>query len=253
MKRISAYIISFFLLIAAALPGTAQDTVDVPLNIRVAAEMSGPVIYFIDKKTLNAEGNVFLDLNEKTSIMIGGGYSNYSYSQYNYDYRAKGIFFKTGADFNLMGVEKARGKYFAGVGFHYGISMSSFEVPSFTTENYWGSVSSSIPLTSGTAHFLEVTPGVRTEVFKNFSMGWTINIRWLFYKGINKDLNPLYLPGFGNAGKNLSSGISYYITFNIPYKKKRVIVMPPPPEEPDEDTLPDNQAQPGNTYSPFNP
>lgn len=251
MKRISAYIISLFLLAAAVLPASGQDTVDVPLNLRIGAEVSGPVIYFIDKKTLNAEGNVYLDLNEKTSLMIAGGYSNYSYSQYNYDYSAKGVFFKTGADFNLMGVEKARGKYFAGVGFHYGLSISSLEVPSFTTENYWGSVTSSIPLTSGTAHFLEITPGVRTEVFRNFSMGWTINIRWLFIKGMSSDLNPLYLPGFGNAGNKVSAGISYFLTFNIPYKKKRVIVMPPPPEESEEE-VPGNPAQPGNNYSPFN-
>lgn len=252
MKRISAYIISFFLLLIVVMPVAGQDTVDVPLNIRIGAELTGPVIYFIDKKVLNAEGNISFDLNEKTSLMIGGGSSNYSYSQYNYDYKAKGIFFKTGADFNLMGVEKARGKFYTGVGFHYGISISSLEVPSFTTENYWGSVTSNIPRTSGTAHFLEATPGVRTEVFKNFSMGWTINIRWLFHKSMNSDLNPLYLPGFGNAGKNLSSSISYYMTFNIPYKQKRVIVMPPPPEETEEE-VPGNQAQPGNYYNPTNP
>ncbi|HLN56431.1 MAG TPA: DUF6048 family protein [Bacteroidales bacterium] len=252
MKIISTYITSIFLLVTAIVPAKGQDTVDVPLNIRIGAEMLGPSIYLIDKKTLSAEGNVYLDLNEKTSLMIGGGYSNYSYSQYNYDYRAKGIFFKTGADLNLMGVEKARGKFFAGVGFHYGISISSLEVPSFTTQNYWGTVTSNIPLTSGAAHFLEATPGVRTELFKNFSLGWTINIRWLFHKGMNSDLNPLYLPGFGNAGKSVSSGISYFITFNIPYKNKRVIMMPPPPEEPEEE-MPANPAEPGNNYTPFNP
>lgn len=250
MKRISAYIISILLLSALSVTSRGQDTVDVPLKIRVGFEAIGPATYFIDKKTLNFEGNVTIDLSEKMSVMAGGGHTNYSYSQYNYDYTAKGTFIKAGVDFNLMGVEKARGKYFGGVGFHYGLSISSFEVPSFMTQNYWGTVTSSIPETSGSAHFLEITPGVRTEVLRNLSMGWTINIRWLFYKTMKSDLKPLYLPGFGNAGTNLSTGISYFITFNIPYKNKRVIVLPPPPEEPEEET---NPVAPGNTYSPYSP
>jgi hypothetical protein len=244
MKRTSAYFISI-LLFAAFLPVKGQDTVYVPLNIRVGGEVSGPVKYFTDKKILNAEGNIAVDLNEKTSFMVAAGITNYNYSQYNYDYKTTGKFLRTGFDFNLMGPEKSKGKYYTGIGLHYGISRSTLEVPSFTTTNYWGSVTSSIPKTSGYANFLEATPGVRTELFRYFNIGWTINIRWLFRKSMSSDLNPLYLPGFGNAGKNVSTGFSYYITFSIPYKTKRVIILPPPPEDTDTEPTP---VTPGNLY-----
>lgn len=247
MERISAYFISVMLLLTAILPAKGQDTVYVPLSIRFGAEVSGPVTYFLNRKILNAEGNLAVDLTEKTSFVAAAGFTNYNYSQFNYDYKTSGKFLRAGFDFNLMGAEKSKGKYYTGIGLHYGISQSTLEVPSFTAENYWGTLTSSIPQTSGYANFLEASPGVRAELFKYFNIGWTINIRWLIRKSMSSDLNPLYLPGFGNAGKNISTGFSYYITFNIPYKTKRVIILPPPPEETDTETT---TVTTGNTYNP---
>lgn len=239
MKITSAYFIDFILVLFIGCSSVqAQDTVYVPLKIRAGVEFIGPVIYYIDKNILATEGNLSIDLNERRTAMIGGGYVDYSYSQYNYDYRANGIFFKTGMDFNLMGPQKSRGKYFTGIGFHYGLSRFSSEVPLLRTENYWGAVETSVPKRSGLAHYLEATPSVRAEIFRNLSIGWSINIRFLLHSGTGNELRMLYLPGFGDAGKRVSTGISYFISWNIPYRTKRVIILPPPPEEEEEEAAP---------------
>jgi hypothetical protein len=83
--------------------------------------------------------------------------------------------------------------------------------------------------------FLEVSPGVRAEVFNNFSIGWTISVKMSFLSTTSKDLRPIYVPGFGNSSKILSAGMSYFISWNIPYKKIRVIIRKEEPEE-TEDT-----------------
>lgn len=239
MKRISAYFIS--LLAAFSLSNShsfAQDTIDMPLKIRIGAEVSGPAAYFYDKNVLSTEGYLSVDLDEKRSVMFGAGTLNYKYSQYNYDYRAKGIFMRTGMDFNLLGPLKAQGKYWAGIGLHYGLSRFTSEIPSFQTENYWGTVSSSVGQRVSWGHFIEATPGVRAEIFRNVSIGWTMSARLLVYSGTGRDLRPLYFPGFGSGEKRLSTAMNYFITFNIPYKRIRVIVLPPPPEEPEEETVP---------------
>jgi hypothetical protein len=194
-------------------------------------EVYGPAVYMSDKNMLNTEAYISVDINEKASLFVGAGYSNYKYTQYNYEYLNKGEFIRAGVDFNMLKPDKSIGKYWAGVGLRYGASLFSSEIPSFKKENYFGITTSSIPKKTYLAHFLEVSPGVKAEVFRNFSMGWTISLRMLLYSGTGKDLRAIYLPGFGNGSKKVSTGINYFIVWNIPYKKINVILRPEVQEE----------------------
>jgi hypothetical protein len=232
-KKTYVYFISLLILCLAG-PIYAQDTVDMPLKIRIGFELSGPAMFMFDQNTLSTEAYVMADLNEKRSVMLGTGILKYKYSQYNYDYNANGFFIRTGMDFNLLEAPKSQGIYWAGIGLHYGLTRYSSEVPSFTTENYWGKVTSSIDRRAAWGHFVEVAPGVRAEVFKNVSIGWTVSLRLMIYSGTGKDLRPLYLPGFGNGANKTAAAMSYFITWNIPYKRIRVITKPPAPEEEEE-------------------
>lgn len=246
MKRIFAYIISTLLPVALLV---GQDTIDMPLKIRVGAEVSGPAMYFFNKDILSAEAQFSVDLNEKRSLLFGTGYLNYKYSQYNYNYLASGFFLRAGMDFNLLGPEKSNGVYWAGIGLHYGMCAYSSEVPSFTTENYWGTVGSSIPRRTAMGHFVEVVPGVRAEVFRNISIGWSVSLRLMVATGARNDTRPLYLPGFGNASNRTAAGISYFISWNIPYRNLRVITKPPAPEEPEEEEMQQQQpVSPGSVF-----
>lgn len=250
MRKTYAYCISL-LLFLNSFPGQvkAQDTLLIPLKIKIGMEVSGPAIYFFEKKNLNAEGYIAVDLNEKVSAVLGAGYLNFAYSQYNYSYLNKGMFLRAGADFNLLKPEKSMGKYWAGIGLRYGLSVFSSEVPSYRKENYWGITSSSIAQKTNWGHFLEVTPGVRAEVFRNFSIGWTISLRKLIYSGTGKDLPPIYFPGFGNGAKKVSTGLNYFIVWNIPYKKINVILKKEVPEE-TEDTGTTETGKQSNTIRP---
>lgn len=240
MRRTSVYFIS---ILAVTICGfgqiKAQDTLLIPLKIKVGLEVSGPATYYIEKKNLSTEGYIAVDLNEKTTALLGAGYLNYKYSQYNYDYLNSGIFFKVGAEFNLLKPEKAMGKYWGGLGLHYGVSIFNSEVPSFHKDNYWGTLYSSIPRNTYWGHFIEATPGVRAELFRNFSIGWTISIRMLLYSSAGKAIRPIYFPGFGNGSKTISTGLNYFIVWNIPYKKITVITKKEEPaEEPDDPSKP---------------
>ena len=233
MRRTYAYIISIVILVSSGFV-QAQDTVLFPLKIRAGLELSGPVIYLTDKNNLSIEGFLSFDRNEKMAYVIEAGYLNYKYSQYNYDYLSKGVFARLGVDFNLLKPEMSLGKYWAGVGLRYGLSFFTSETHSFQHENYWGIVTSSIPPKASMGHFLEFTPGVKTELFKNLSIGWTVRLKLLISGGGGKDLRPIYFPGYGNGGNRATAGISYFLTWNIPFKTKTVITKPEVPEEMEE-------------------
>jgi hypothetical protein len=235
MRRTYAFLISLLPLIINSLGNLqAQDTLLIPLKIKIGLEVSGPAIYISDKKILNAEGYISVDINEKTSAALNAGYLSYKYSQYNYEYLNKGAFIRAGVDFNLLNPDKSMGKYWAGIGLRYGISLFNSEVPSFEQDNYWGKTTSSIPKKTYWGHFVEVSPGVRAEIFKNFSIGWTISLRMLLFTGTGKNLRPIYFPGFGNGAKTVTTGLNYFIVWNIPYKKINVIIKKEVPEETEE-------------------
>lgn len=202
----------------------AQDTIPIPLKIKVGMEVSGPAIYYSDKNILNAEGYISVDLNEKRSVIFDAGYLNYKYSQYNYSYLNKGSFIRIGMDFNLLKPDKSQGRYWAGIGLSYGISLFNSEVPVFAKLNYWGTTVSSISPKTDWAHFVEVSPGFRAEIFNHLSIGWSASLRMLIHTSTGKDLMPIYFPGFGNGTKRVSAGLNYFIVWNIPYKKIKVIL-----------------------------
>ena len=236
MRRTCGYITSVLILLLAG-PEVArgQDTLYIPLKVNIGIEAIGPVTYFIENKTLDLEGYVSRDLSEKMALTLVAGYSDYDYSQYNYTYGSKGTFIMAGVDFNILKPKKSLGKYWGGLGLRYGLSRFRWAVPEITQSNYWGTASSSIPATRGWGHFLQASPGMRAELFRNISIGWSVDVRMLIHTGRSDGLKPIYFPGFGNSTKRFSTGISYYLVYNIPFRKKRVIIRKPEPQENEEE------------------
>jgi hypothetical protein len=247
MWRTFAYFINLLLLMTWSLIQVhAQDTIPIPLKIKVGLEVSGPAIYYSDKNIFNEEGYISVDLDEKRSVVLAAGYLNFKYSQYNYTYLNHGSFVRMGMDFNILKPDKSKGIYWAGIGLRYGLSRFNSETPSFEKDNYWGTVSSSIAQKTNWAHFAELTPGVRAEIFNHFSIGWSISVRMLLYSGTGKDLRPVYFPGFGNGTKTFSAGIGYYLVWNIPYKKINAILKKEAKED-NEDTNPNGTNDTNST------
>jgi hypothetical protein len=235
MLKTFVYIINLLLLINCSLVKlNAQDTIPIPLKIKIGVEVSGPAIYYTNKNILSEEGFVSLDLDEKRSVILAAGYLNYKYSQYNYTYLNKGSFIRLGMDFNLLKPDKSQGKYWAGIGLRYGLSRFTYQVPTYQKTDYWGTTSSSIASKVNWGHFIELAPGVRTEIFNHLSIGWSVSLRLLLYTGTGKDLRPVYFPGFGDGTKTITTGMNYFIVWNIPYKKIKVVLKKEAKEEPED-------------------
>jgi len=233
MRRIFVYFINL-LLVFTFCPREAksQDTIQFPLKIKAGIEVAGPLYYLIDKNNFILEGYISFDMSEKIAPALNIGYSDYGYIQYNYNFRINGIFMRPGADFNLLAPQKTKGKYYMGLGVRYGLSIFNSEYPSFHQENYWGNTTSSIPAETALGHFVELSPGVRTQIFKHITIGWNISLRFLLSAGT--EIKPVYMPGFGDATKTFSPGLGYFISWNIQYKTKKVILKKEEPEEEEE-------------------
>lgn len=215
MKKIYALFSSLFILSSALLAEEADSLVSKKALI-FGVELSGPVIYAVDNNNLNYEGFVSLRLNHKFFLVAEGGYGNYKYDQYNYMCENQGVFFRLGTDINLLKPEKKIGNHYVGIGFRYGISMFKQETPWFKYENYWGEVESSIPGKTVHGHYLQMSGGIKAELFDNIFIGWTIRANLMIYQSSGKENRPVFIPGMGGTDGTIVPGISFHLAWQIP-------------------------------------
>lgn len=209
----------FISLLAISLQAVAQenDTIVVPHSLGIGIELSGPVIYAVDSSIFNLEVQLAWRLNRKYHIVAEPGIAKYSYSQYNYSYKSGGFFLRGGVDINLMKTKSDPGNHFAGIGLRYGIALFSQETPSANWSGYWGEHSFSVDPRFVHAHFIEVSGGVRGEIFRNILIGWSIRGRLLLYQSAGSDARPAMIPGIGSVSKSIIPGFSYHLIWVIPF------------------------------------
>ncbi|MRR20008.1 hypothetical protein EG827_07415 [bacterium] len=232
-KRTCICFISLFLLAGSS--AVSQDTVTVPLHLRAGFDLSGPVMQLIGTDLISYGISASADINSALSFTAGFRYSTYQTSEYSYDFMSRGTSVVAGVDYNFIKANVSRGKYYAGIGLRYGLSFYSEEAPVIRYNNEWGAGESSVPLSNHTGHYLEITPGVRTEVFPGMTIGWNLYMRMLISAGAGKDLKPVWMPGYGPGTSGITTGAEYYISISIPYKKIKVIIRPRQEDPEDEE------------------
>jgi hypothetical protein len=230
------YVCFISLLLLSGVKSMAQDTVMVPLHIRAGFDVAGPIGTIINKNMVSISAMGAVDIDEYFSLMAGARYTGFSANEFTYDYKSKGLSFVLGSDVNLLKPKLAEGKHYIGVGLHYGLSFYNQEAPRIEYSNPWGTAATSLPRSNHIGHFLEFTPGVRTELFPGVTIGWSLSLRLLLSDGANDNLKPVYMPGYGDASSKTSLGASYFISISIPYRTKRVIIKPKVETETDEES-----------------
>lgn len=244
MKKIFAYI-SISLMALTYMPNSllfAQtkakdiqtDSITIPLNMNFGIDIAGPIIRLINDEASVFEGIAYFDINEKYRLSTRIGYSKYSHHDTFYDFNSNGIYAKAGIDFNFLRPDLNDGKYWAGIGLAYGVSLYSYNTPRIETKNYWGTAQSSFSMKNRMGHFIEICPGFDAELFKHLRIGWRVSLRKIIYSGTDKNSKPIYMPGYGQGTKSITFGINYFLTWNLSYKKIRVKIKQETREENDD-------------------
>jgi hypothetical protein len=238
MTKISGYsfsLVLFMILLPAVSSG--QDTISFPLRFGLGAALYSPVSALAGIYPRGLELNGIYDIDERLSVALDGGYSRFVHDNYNYRYENNGLYMRLGVDYNLLNPVLAEGRYFAGGSLRYGLSGFTHTTPVMEYDSYWGNYTSSAVSSFQMAHFLDVSPGIRAELFKNVFIGWSVNMRVLIWSGAGKDLRAVEIPGFGNGSKKFSAGLNYYLSLRIPYRTKTVIWIKPVREDPEDPDL----------------
>lgn len=224
VRRTCIFFISLFLIAETA--AVSQDTVTVPLHMRAGFDISGPLMKLVTKELISYGIAASADINSSIAATAGFRYSSYHSSDVLYDFMSRGFSFTAGADYNFIKANVSQGRHSAGIGLRYGLSFYREETPMLRYTNEWGAGETSVPAESHTGHFLEITPGVRTELFRGATIGWNLYMRLLLSAGAGKDLKPVWMPGYGPGTSGMTVGAEYYVSISIPYRKIKVYIKP---------------------------
>ena len=228
-KRISTYIIALLTvssLFGLPVTGIAQnkttkeaEDIQQPFyqGTMVKVDVSGLMGKALGNEYASTEANVECNLLNRYFPVFELGYGSIDTINEETDihYKTSAPYFRIGAGYNIF----SKKPYLPGkmlVGARLGFSSFSYDVEApAMTDPVWGETS--IPVSfqgvKSNASWLELVAEVRTNVYKNFHLGFSVRYKSLFSVKKSENSEPLYIPGYG---KNKSNGFG--ITYNISYK-----------------------------------
>lgn len=142
-------------------------------------------------------------------------------------YKSNGSYLKVGLEYNLFKVDEINNLDNVLVGFRYGYAIQQHESPGYTIGNgYWPDYSSSIGNGFANTHWVEILFGIRTEIWRNWFMGWTIRASRIVAQNHESSLEPAVIPGFGKYSGVVNAGFSYTIEYQLPFSKRQKTPKP---------------------------
>lgn len=134
----------------------------------------------------------------------------------NYTYKGKPAFYaKIGADYNFL--YKSNPQYRILAGFRAGFSSFSWTLADVTINDpYWGQTASfDITGQRGTAFYGELAAGIRVNIWRRLSLGWSFRYRFMFTCSEGTESRPWYVPGYGARDNHFGATMSLIYTIPI--------------------------------------
>lgn len=200
-------------------------------GIRVGADLSKIVQTFVDKDYQGLELVADYRLTKRYFLAGELGNENKTTNDDQINFTTKGTYFKVGFDYNAhqnwLDLENI-----ISIGLRYGVSTFSQQVNSYEIYNpnpYFGEVpetQSGQKYSGLSAQWVEVVLGVKTRVFNNFFVGFSLRANRLVSNQKPGEFDNLYIPGFNRTyDGDFGVGFNYTVSYLFPiYKKKNTTV-----------------------------
>ncbi len=215
--------ISLFLLCAAS--SFAQVDKFAPTSIRIGGEAANFAYGLLSDNFSSWEVEADIDIH-RYFIVMDMGYNSFSQIDENnyYTYNSDGRYFRLGPEINFMRNPKLQNVLALGMRYCW----TSFEESStYSTYNaienntYWPEQTLNYNEDNIRGRWFEATVSLKGRVIKNFYLG--ITARYKVLPAVKKEgtFRSYFIPGFGKRVNNNNWGISYYLAYRLPFRKKK--------------------------------
>ncbi|MCB0697208.1 MAG: hypothetical protein KDC07_07575 [Chitinophagaceae bacterium] len=154
-------------------------------------------------------------------FVLEGGWGNGSLNYSDLSYKSSNIFFRGGINKSLLPRLRQNDWDMAFIGLRYGVGFIDRSAADYSiTDSTWGVVSGTFPATNLTAHWIELTGGVRVEIIKQVFLGWSVRGKFLLNGKKFTELPPYYIAGYGRGEKNSIFDFNIYLGYALRWDKK---------------------------------
>ncbi len=230
MSQLKRHIILILLLCSVAVVSLAQVKVapksqkDSKLTYNgwsAHADIASPLMGLaVNKGVLTGEAGVDVNLSNRFFPTLEMGYGAVNAQVTNGStYSAAAPFGRLGMNFNLLKTKDKEGnmklhRNYAYLGLRYGISLVDYQLANVPiTRGYWDE--NQLLSWNGKnayAGWGEVVAGVRVDMAKGFTMGWSIRMKLFLHTSLDEKQTLWYVPGYGN-----SSGNTFTLNYTLGY------------------------------------
>lgn len=193
---------------------TTAKVRDTLRQFRFSIDLSRPLASFIQKDRNGLELMFDYYWRKELYLVLEGGAGNSNYDYPDLRYRSKNAFMRVGIDKSMIPRMSPKDWDMVFIGARYGLALINLSEADYVTyDPYWGSVSGKLPARNFAGHWLEVTGGMRVEMFSGFFIGWNARGRFLLNRGAFKELAPVYVAGYGKGDKNGIFDFNFYLSY----------------------------------------
>ncbi|MDI9319731.1 MAG: DUF6048 family protein [Phycisphaerales bacterium] len=175
----------------------------------------------IDNRT-SYEASVDYYWHKEIYLLSDFGWGNSSIDYSDLKYKTNNTFLRLGMDKPLFVRKQAQDWGMGFVGFRYALGFVHRDAAQYTTnDGLGGIISGTIPAADFTAHWMELTGGMRIELVKNVFAGWNVRVKFLLNPTSFGELKPAYITGFGSGDKNTAFDYNVYIGYALRWSSKK--------------------------------
>jgi len=112
------------------------------------------------------------------------------------------------------------------IGARYGYSLFNQQTDGIGYTNYWGTITSSVPLRTMNAHWAELVFGMKGELFSNFFLGWTLRAKFPLSVSNDPNIKPYIIPGLGKTTTDVPFDFSFGLYYRFPIFRTKNLPKP---------------------------
>lgn len=185
-------------------------------QLRVSFDISRPAFNIAQASKSSYEAAVDYHLKKEVYAVLEGGFGRSVYEYPDLSYRTTNSFFRAGLDKTLIKRLNGQDWDAAFIGVRYGAAFINRQEATFTIiDSLWGSTSGTVPAKAFTAHWAEVTGGIRVELLRNFMAGWNVRARFLLNDKTFGELPPVFIAGYGKGDRTTSFDFNFYVCYTL--------------------------------------
>lgn len=213
IKSNCLFFISLLLFSGGAL---AQDSTRMQRQLRLGIDLFQPIINAGSDQKKSYEVSADFRFNKTIYLVAEGGFGQSNYHYPDLSYNTTISFLRLGFDKSLLPTLSRNDWDMAFVGLRYGLALINRNEAAFVyNDPLYGRVAGTVPGKNLTAHWLEITGGVKVFVWKNIFAGWSVRGKFLLNQKSFRELAPNYIAGYGRGDKNTNFGFNFYVGYGL--------------------------------------